>query len=147
MAYSYSYVTCALFSPHPPLERHLPLLLPPRLLQRPRPARRRPRRRRRRHQRVVRIRRRGGRSARRRTARTSTKVSGGSRASCANEFGLTHVCGCVFLCLVLKQVHPDTGISNKAMAILNSFVNDIFERIATEASSMSSSLVACSYVS
>ena len=37
--------------------------------------------------------------------------------------------------LVLKQVHPDTGISNKAMAILNSFVNDIFERIATEASS------------
>ncbi|KAG2108180.1 uncharacterized protein F5147DRAFT_773763 [Suillus discolor] len=26
-------------------------------------------------------------------------------------------------------VHPDTGISNKAMAILNSFVNDIFERI------------------
>lgn len=40
------------------------------------------------------------------------------------------------ICLVLKQVHPDTGISNKAMAILNSFVNDIFERIATEASSM-----------
>lgn len=37
--------------------------------------------------------------------------------------------------LVLKQVHPDTGISNKAMAILNSFVNDIFERIASEASS------------
>ena len=36
---------------------------------------------------------------------------------------------------VLKQVHPDTGISNKAMAILNSFVNDIFERIAGEASS------------
>ena len=35
--------------------------------------------------------------------------------------------------IVLKQVHPDTGISNKAMAILNSFVNDIFERIATEA--------------
>ena len=41
---------------------------------------------------------------------------------------------------VLKQVHPDTGISNKAMAILNSFVNDIFERIATEASSQSSLL-------
>lgn len=39
--------------------------------------------------------------------------------------------------VVLKQVHPDTGISNKAMAILNSFVNDIFERIATEASSES----------
>ncbi|KAF7300257.1 Histone-fold-containing protein [Mycena kentingensis (nom. inval.)] len=37
---------------------------------------------------------------------------------------------------VLKQVHPDTGISNKAMAILNSFVADIFERIATEASKL-----------
>jgi histone H2B len=37
--------------------------------------------------------------------------------------------------LFLKQVHPDTGISNKAMAIpsLNSFINDIIERIATEA--------------
>ncbi|BFZ60785.1 histone H2B [Saitoella coloradoensis] len=37
---------------------------------------------------------------------------------------------------VLKQVHPDTGISNKAMSILNSFVNDIFERVATEASKL-----------
>ncbi|KAG9030628.1 histone H2B [Tulasnella sp. JGI-2019a] len=37
---------------------------------------------------------------------------------------------------VLKQVHPDTGISNKAMAILNSFVNDIFERVASEASKL-----------
>ncbi|KAK6983875.1 histone H2B [Favolaschia claudopus] len=37
---------------------------------------------------------------------------------------------------VLKQVHPDTGLSNKAMAILNSFVNDIFERIASEASKL-----------
>lgn len=32
------------------------------------------------------------------------------------------------------QVHPDTGISSKAMSIMNSFVNDIFERIAGEAS-------------
>ncbi|PWN95649.1 histone-fold-containing protein [Tilletiopsis washingtonensis] len=39
---------------------------------------------------------------------------------------------------VLKQVHPDTGISNKAMAILNSFVQDIFERIAAEASKLAS---------
>ncbi|KAF9816845.1 hypothetical protein IEO21_03819 [Rhodonia placenta] len=43
-----------------------------------------------------------------------------------------------YLYKVLKQVHPDTGISNKAMAILNSFVNDIFERIATEASKLAS---------
>ncbi|KXN72409.1 histone-fold-containing protein [Conidiobolus coronatus NRRL 28638] len=39
---------------------------------------------------------------------------------------------------VLKQVHSDTGISNKAMSILNSFVNDIFERIANEASKLAS---------
>ena len=38
---------------------------------------------------------------------------------------------------VLKQVHPDTGISSKAMSIMNSFVNDIFERIAGEASRLS----------
>ena len=53
---------------------------------------------------------------------------------------------------MLKQVHPDTGISNRAMSILNSFVNgelrlswlnqdltletDIFERVATEASKL-----------
>jgi histone H2B len=34
---------------------------------------------------------------------------------------------------VLKQVHPDTGISRRAMQIMNSFINDIFERIAGEA--------------
>lgn len=37
---------------------------------------------------------------------------------------------------VLKQTHPDTGISTRAMSIMNSFVNDIFERIATEASKL-----------
>ncbi|XP_039291254.1 histone H2B-like [Nilaparvata lugens] len=40
----------------------------------------------------------------------------------------------VYIYKVLKQVHPDTGISSKAMSIMNSFVNDIFERIAAEAS-------------
>ena len=35
---------------------------------------------------------------------------------------------------VLKQVHPDTGVSSKAMSIMNSFVKDLFERIAAEAS-------------
>ena len=34
---------------------------------------------------------------------------------------------------VLKQVHPDTGISKKGMSVMNSFINDIFERIAAEA--------------
>ncbi len=34
---------------------------------------------------------------------------------------------------VLKQVHPDTGISKRGMSIMNSFINDVFERIASEA--------------
>ena len=34
---------------------------------------------------------------------------------------------------VLKQVHPDTGISKRGMSIMNSFINDIFERMAGEA--------------
>jgi hypothetical protein len=55
---------------------------------------------------------------------TSTKVS---RTVCSLHLLLMpHV--------VLKQIHTDTGISNKA--ILNLFVNDIFERIASEASSV-----------
>ena len=40
----------------------------------------------------------------------------------------------IYIYKVLKQVHPDTGIASKAMNIMNSFVNDIFERIAAEAS-------------
>ncbi|KAF6214313.1 hypothetical protein GE061_009053, partial [Apolygus lucorum] len=43
----------------------------------------------------------------------------------------------IYIYKVLKQVHPDTGISSKAMSIMNSFVNDIFERIAAEASRLS----------
>lgn len=43
----------------------------------------------------------------------------------------------VYIYKVLKQVHPDTGISSKAMSIMNSFVNDIFERIANESSRLS----------
>jgi histone H2B len=35
---------------------------------------------------------------------------------------------------VLKQVHHETGISKRGMSIMNSFINDIFERIASEAS-------------
>ncbi len=35
--------------------------------------------------------------------------------------------------LLYGQVHPDTGISSKAMGIMNSFINDIFEKLAQEA--------------
>ena len=40
----------------------------------------------------------------------------------------------IYIYKVLKQVHPDTGVSSKAMSIMNSFVNDLFERIAAESS-------------
>ncbi|XP_072113498.1 histone H2B 7-like [Mobula birostris] len=40
----------------------------------------------------------------------------------------------IYIYKVLKQVHPGTGISSSAMSIINSFVNDIFECIACEAS-------------
>merc|ERR1712116_115527 len=42
----------------------------------------------------------------------------------------------IYIYKVLKQVHPDTGVSSKAMSIMNSFVNDLFERIAAEASKL-----------
>ncbi len=42
----------------------------------------------------------------------------------------------VYIYKVLKQVHQDTGISKKSMSIMNSFVNDIFERISLEASKL-----------
>ena len=38
---------------------------------------------------------------------------------------------------MLKQVHPDTGVSSKAMSILNSLMNDMFDKVATEASRLS----------
>merc|ERR1719473_819958 len=39
----------------------------------------------------------------------------------------------IYIYKVLKQVHPETGISSKAMLIMNSFINDMFDKIATEA--------------
>jgi histone H2B len=33
---------------------------------------------------------------------------------------------------VLKQVHPDTGISRRGMSVMNSVMNDLFERVAGE---------------
>ena len=43
----------------------------------------------------------------------------------------------IYIYNVLRQVHPDVGVSSKAMSIMNSFVNDIFERITSEASRLS----------
>ena len=44
----------------------------------------------------------------------------------------------IYIYKVLKQVHPDVGVSKKSMSVMNSFVNDLFERIAGEASKLAS---------
>ena len=42
----------------------------------------------------------------------------------------------VYIYRVLKQVHPETGVSKRSMNIMNSFINDIFEKIALESSKL-----------
>ncbi|KAG2439379.1 hypothetical protein HXX76_004736 [Chlamydomonas incerta] len=42
----------------------------------------------------------------------------------------------LYIYKMLKQVHPDCGISSKAMSIMNSFINNIFEKVATKASKL-----------
>ncbi|CAL2044668.1 unnamed protein product [Caenorhabditis brenneri] len=62
-------------------------------------------------------------------AKTVTKPKDGKKRRHARKESYS-----VYIYRVLKQVHPDTGVSSKAMSIMNSFVNDVFERIAAEAS-------------
>src|SRR5210317_2364883 len=54
------------------------------------------------------------------------KKSGGSKKKRVETYSS-------YIYKVLKQVHPDTGISKKGMSIMNSFINDIFEKVSTEA--------------
>nr|GEX10269.1 histone H2B [Tanacetum cinerariifolium] len=42
----------------------------------------------------------------------------------------------IYILKVLKQVHPDIGISIKAIGIMNSFINDIFEKLAAKSSKL-----------
>eukprot|EP00894_Picocystis_sp_ML_P002386 jgi/Pico_ML_1/52903/g3541.t1 len=63
-------------------------------------------------------------------AKKTTKKTGGTKKKAKTESYK------IYIYKVLKQVHPDTGISSKAMSIMNSFINDIFEKIATEASKL-----------
>ena len=42
----------------------------------------------------------------------------------------------LYIFKVLKQVHPQMGMSKKAMSIMNSFVGDTFDRIAREAATI-----------
>lgn len=42
----------------------------------------------------------------------------------------------LYIYRVLKQVHPDTGISKRSMNVMNSFINDIFEKISGESTKL-----------
>ena len=64
-------------------------------------------------------------------AKTVKKVGGKKRSNKRVESYSSYIYK------VLKQVHPNTGISKRGMSILNSFINDIFERIALESSKLS----------
>ncbi len=42
----------------------------------------------------------------------------------------------IFIHRILKQVHPDCNMSKSSMSIMNSFVNDMFERFTAEAAKL-----------
>ena len=62
-------------------------------------------------------------------AAVATKGKGKNRRRRQETFSL-------YIYKVLRQVHPETGISKKSMNIMNSFIGDLFERIAMEASKL-----------
>ena len=69
-------------------------------------------------------------------AKTPSKKSakrGGKKSTSAKKSKKRVETYSSYIYKVLKQVHPDTGISKRGMSVMNSFINDIFERIATEA--------------
>jgi histone H2B len=42
----------------------------------------------------------------------------------------------VYIYRVLKQVHPETGISKRSMSIMNSLINDVFDKVCIEAAKL-----------
>ena len=66
------------------------------------------------------------------TIRKTTKTATGEK----RRKKAKHESFATYIYKVLKQVHNDTGISKKSMAIMNSFIYDIYEKIALEASKL-----------
>ena len=69
-----------------------------------------------------------------RSARNAKKNSGA--ATTTRRRKKRHESFNLYIFKVLKQVHPQMGMSKKAMAIMNSFVGDTFDRIAREAATI-----------
>ena len=59
-------------------------------------------------------------------AKRAAKKTGGRRRKGKQSYN-------TYIHRVLKQVHPKITISKKSMSIMNSFVNDTFDKVATEA--------------
>ena len=72
-----------------------------------------------------------GKKAEKKTGKKAGRVAGDKKRKRKRKESYS-----IYIYKVLKQVHPDTGVSSKAMSIMNSFVNDLFERIAAEASKL-----------
>ena len=70
-------------------------------------------------------------------SKKSAKKAGGKKAAgAAKKGGRRHKrveSYSSYIYKVLKQVHPDTGISKRGMAVMCSFIGDLFERVAGEA--------------
>tara|TARA_B110000977_G_C10767378_1_gene373229 strand:- start:134 stop:490 length:357 start_codon:yes stop_codon:yes gene_type:complete len=61
------------------------------------------------------------------SAKGAKKADGAKRRKKPQESYTTYIYK------VLKQVHPDVGISKKGMSVMNSFIGDIFDRVGGEA--------------
>jgi histone H2B len=68
-------------------------------------------------------------------SKKSAKKAGGKKAAGAKKGKRTRRVESYssYIYKVLKQVHPDTGISQRGMAVMCSFIGDLFERVAGEA--------------
>ena len=69
-------------------------------------------------------------AAKKSTKEPKKSVKGARKAKQSESYSM-------YIYKVLKQVHPDTRSSKKAMSIMNSFINDIFEWIASQARTLS----------
>ena len=68
--------------------------------------------------------------------RKTTKTVRGRRAPVNKRHKKRVETFSLYIYKVLKQVHPEIGISKKAMNIMNSFINDTFDRLAGESSKL-----------
>ena len=74
-----------------------------------------------------------GSTAKKATKAPKAAVSGEGKGAKGKRRSVRVESYSTYIYRVLKQVHPDTGISKRAMSIMNSFIADIFDRISGEA--------------